>query len=214
MVDLIPGTALPIHTPAMAPQPEGRGGVQIIPERAPVSMIETIEDPDYLDAAERIHAAAALRAVDRAPKFERTVFAESSDQCDVTTGNLVLQLFEVPQGMEAHLALLLVDTPRSTTINPSAPYANAASFSFIGIDSPSTSDNDALAPAARPSMVAFAPTSAAGPILPGQWTFNDSNAPVAFGGSMFYYVIVGGSIAALSLLTVRAKYRVNLYSHV
>ncbi len=215
MVDLIPGTSLPIAGPSAAQQPEGRGDVVLTRERShPPSLVMAPEEvAGYLDAAAKLHAEAAVRAIDRSPHRERTVSSSSSGVTDASTGNLLIQLYVVPAGMEGHLSSLLVDTPRSATITPSAPFSDAGAFMFAAILGPSSTDNDGGALAARPGMVAFAPASAAGPFLPGQWTFTDSDAPVGFGGDAFYLSLVGGSVAALLALTIRARFRVNLYSH-
>jgi hypothetical protein len=213
-VELVPGTALPITPPGAATQLEGRGTVIPNPERAP----QPLEDRTGPGGADEIGEGQfaiveqLLRRYDHSRKTVRTYFTEQSDQTDGTTGNCVLQLFEVPQGGEAHISNVIVDAPQSATITPAAPYGNAASFAFLAISSPINTDSDSAAAALRTGMVAFAPVSAAGPIIPGQWTFNDSNAPVAFGGSMVYFVLVGGSIAAVLNLNIRARCRVNLHS--
>lgn len=220
-VELIPGTALPMYAPETARQPEGRGGIQLTDARQPPSMIENVpedienvpEDGDEISRAHHQLVQAAIRSFDRAAPRAKTYYPQSSDQTDGTTGNLVLQLFEVPAGMEGRITNVIVDAPDSATINPSAPFANAACWAFIAVGPPTSTDNDGLADSLRNGMVAFAPTSAAGPILPGQWTFNDPAAPVAYGGEMFYYCVHGGSIAAILNLKLRVRSRINLYSH-
>ncbi len=208
---LQPNTSLPATGPGAALQPEGRGTVELERRFVPPATSEPVTlTPD--EQAERQVAETIIRAFDNRPARGRTFQSVSTDVTDGTTGNVVLQLFEVPGGMEGRLTQLLVDVPSIATITPAAPYSNAASWAFIAIAPPSTTDNDASALTLRPGMVAFAPTSAAGPILPGQWTFTDDQAPVARGGEMFYFVLVGGSIAAILSATVRARYRVNLYS--
>ncbi len=208
---LQPNTSLPATTPGQAAQPEGRGTVELEQRFVP----PTTAGPPALtqdEQAERQVAEPIIRAFDNRPLRGRTFQSVSTDVTDGTTGNVVLQLFEVPGGMEGRLTQVLVDVPEIATITPAAPYANASSWAFLAIAPPSSTDNDSSALALRRGMVAFAPTSAAGPILPGQWTFTDDQAPVARGGEMFYYVLIGGSIAAILSATVRARYRVNLYS--
>lgn len=214
MVELIPGTSLPIMAPLAAPQPEGRGGVQLTDARQPPSMIdpETSGDPDGLTLAQRTLVETAVRAFDRRPQLEQTFFVPAADQTDATTGNMVLQLFEAPAGTECHLSSLLIDTPSSATITPVAPFANASVWAMICVGPPSSSDNDTVSiTSLREGMVAFAPTSSGGPILPGLWTFNDSNAPIARGGEQFYYVLSGASIAGILNVRIRCRARINLY---
>jgi hypothetical protein len=59
-------------------------------------------------------------------------------------------------------------------------------------------------------MIAFAPTAAAGPILPFQWEFGEHDAPIAFGGDTIFYVLVGGTQASLLNIRIQAGIRVNL----
>lgn len=207
-----PETTQPAPAPNETLQPEGRGTVVLEDRLVPPSLFEKLGTADGITPTEHAIAGAALRAFDRAPLRERTYYVQQADQADATTGNLVLQLFEVPAGMEARLTQVTVDTPQSATINPTAPFASASAWQFIALAPPSSTDNDASAAGLRPGLVAFAPTSAGGPILPGQWTFHDSDAPVGRGGMMFYYVLIGGSVSALQGITIRAACRVNLYS--
>lgn len=210
--NLIPLTALPETTPGQSLQPEGRGEATPNQQFAPATLFQRIVDGDGIDETERAIVGAALRAYDNAPMRARTFFPVTSDQTDGTTGNVVLQLFEVPAGMEGRLTSVTVDTPQSTTITPTAPFSSASAWAFIAKAPPSSTDNDALALALRQGLVTFAPASAAGPILPGEWVFTDDQAPVARGGEMFYYVLIGGSVAALTNISVRATSRINLYA--
>ena len=205
--ELIPGTALPYGGQASG---EGRGSIERYTRSQP--LLERLADRDDIAPHELAIVAAALRAYEHAPKFEKTVFEQHSGQADATTGNLVLELHAVPQGMEGHIAQVTYDTPQVATINPSAPFANAASWSFLAVASRGYGQQNANADALRAAMVAFAPSSAAGPIVPGQWTFNDSNAPVAFGGESVYLVVHGGSQAALAGAAYIASIRLNLFS--
>ncbi len=208
---LQPNTSLPATGPGAALQPEGRGTVELEKRFVPPATSEPVTlTPD--EQAERQVAETIIRAFDNRPLRGRNFQVVSTDVTDGTTGNVVLQLFEVPGSMEGRLTSLTVDVPQIATITPSAPFANAASWAFIAVAPPSSTDNDANALTLRNGMVAFAPTSAAGAILPGQWTFTDDQAPIARGGEMFYYVLVGGSIAAIVAATVQARTRVNLYS--
>lgn len=213
-VELIPGTALPVYAPGAAEQPEGRGGIQLRPERQPPSLLERIDDPEGLTPAERMVVAAALRAFENKPKRVKHIDATVGGQTDATTGNLVIPLYQCPAGCELHITNVTVDPSGSATITPSAPYSNAASYMFLSISGSSTGTGSATATvnALRNGLAAFAPTSAAGPIIPGQWTFNDSNARIAFGGETVYFVFVGGSIAAVLNLALRVSFRFNLLS--
>lgn len=219
MVDLIPGTALPITTPRMAAQPEGRGGVDLQPGRAPVSLLEKIGSRDDVSTAELAYVAAAIRSFDSMEHEHREVYDVASGLTGSTTGNCAIMFFEVPQGAEAWLTNVLVDVPGSATINPAAPYANAASFQFVAKADPSTAPQGTVGPSAaqvaslRLGEVGFAPTSAGGPILPGNWQWGDKSGPVGFGGEAFWYVLNGGSIAAVAGLTLRIRFRLRLVFH-
>lgn len=209
-VELIPGTALPMYAPGDTAQTEGRGDVQIRPGRQPVSLLERIAaNGDGVSGAELAHIDAAIRAYNKAVELEAMYFPRQADQTDPTTGNLVLPIFDVPQGMQGHLSMLTVDAPQSATINPSAPFSSSGVYAFIAVAPPTSSDDDAVS--LRSGLVAFAPTASGGPVLPGQWTFNDSNAPIAWGGQTFYYCLVGNSQAALTNIAIQATGRVNLY---
>jgi hypothetical protein len=138
----------------------------------------------------------------------------AAKQTDATTGNVVIPFFTVPAGFEGHLTSLTVDCPQQSTINPSAPFANSSSWQFVAkLPAGSTGLSAAQADTLRPGLVAFAPTSAAGPIIPGQWTFNKDQAPVGRGGDVFYYVLHGGSIAAILNLALQVIYRIDLYTY-
>lgn len=210
--ELVPGTSLPMTNPG-GEQHEGRDYININRERAPVSLFQKIEDPAFLTAAERAFAQAAIRAFDTRRRLERTMFIPTAGETDATTGNLVLQLFECPAGLEAQLTSLTVDFPNSSSVTPSAPVANAAIFMFVSVLPAQTRPNsEATANSTRRGMVTFAPTSAAGPVIPGQWTFGDGSAPIAFGGQAFHFVLVGGSQSAVTGQAVMTRARVNLYS--
>lgn len=214
MVELIPGTSIPITGPGQALQPEGRGDVTIIPDRMPVSMIdESVEQPLDSHEGQQALLGAALRYFNFASKRQRIERPRVAGNTDPTTGNLILQLFEVPQGMQGHLTFCGIDIPGSATISPSAPYSNAASFAFLAVAPPSSgppSPTAANMTSLRRGFVSFAPSTPAGPIVPGFWTANDSNAPIAYGGEAFYLGIVGGSVAAITSQAIVAVARINL----
>lgn len=218
MVDLIPGTSLPLSDPGSAEQDEHRGTVKITRDRQPPSLLERIEDPAQLSPSERSFVAAALRAYDRSPKLERSVFAKASGQTDATTGNVVIPLFEVPQGYEGHLTYVVADAPGTAALTPTAPAANAAIWNYIAIlpGSGGRSNADAATSGGtRTGLVDFAPNPAlsTGAALPVKYTYNDSNAPIAWGGQTIWFVLIGGSQAGVKTITVQVSYRVNLYQH-
>lgn len=214
MVELIPGTSIPITGPSVALQPEGRGDVTIIPERLPVSMIdESVENPVDSHEGQQALLGAALRYFNFASKRLRVEFPRVNVTTDASTGNAAVMLFEVPQGMQAHLASATIDIPGSSSITPGAPLTNAAAFAILAVAPPSTGINNPTAAqitAFRRGSVGFSPSAAGGPIIPGQWTYNDSNAPVAFGGQAFWYVVNGGGVAAILGQSLTVSARVNL----
>jgi hypothetical protein len=217
-VELIPGTAIPISAPSQAPQPENRGTVLLTPERMPHRLAEGDGKPDEVTVAQLALLDAALRAYDRSPKFDRAYMAQASALADVTTGNLVLPLFDVPQGAEAHLVFVTVDTPLKATVTPTAPAANAATWSYLAVLPTSSGQANAQASLAggfRNGLVDFAPNPASttGAALPFRWVYDDSTAPIAWGGESFWYVQIGGSQASVANATVKVNYRVNLWSH-
>lgn len=214
--ELVPGTALPATGPDQTRQPENRGTMIPTPgsdsSTPGVSLFERLTARDDISVSEAHLVGAALRAFDRAPKAEKIIYGSIGDQTDPTTGNLVVLLEQIPQGSHGRITQVTVDAPMSATITPAAPYANALSFAYVAVLPPTSGVSDATAATSRAGLVAFAPTSAAGPILPGQWTFNEDEAPVAWGGEAVYFVLVGGSVAATLNLFLQVTYRINLYS--
>lgn len=211
MVDLIPGTTLPIHTGPGGEQPEGRGTVTITHDRMPRSLFERIGDRDDVTPAELAYLDAAIRSFDKTPRHLKTIFSSSWAQTSATTGNLVLPLFTCPAGCEGHVTEVTVDAPYSTTITPAAPFSNASSWAFLAVSGASSSPGPGQVDSFRPGLVAFAPVTPAGPIIPGQWTFNDSSSPILRGGDSLYYCLHGGSVAAILGLALDCSYRVNLF---
>lgn len=212
--ELIPGTALPMYAPSSSAQIEGRGDVNIRPGREPVSLFERLSARDDVTPHELAMIEAAMRAIDNEPRLEQSVRQKQADQTDPTTGNCVIPLFDVPQGMFAYMTMCTVDVPGSATITPVAPFGAAGVFAYIAVAPPTSSDDDTIVIAQggmRNGLQAFAPTSSGGPVLPGQWTFNETNAPLAFGGESFYYVLVGASNASLTNIGLQTTARINLY---
>lgn len=213
-VELVPGTTLPIHVGPGGEQVEGRGNVELRPERLAPGLVDKLQNVDGLEPHERMMLELALRNFDRREPYRRTIYAQVAGETDATTGNLVVPLFTVPAGFEGHIANVTADVPDSATINGSAPLANAAIFTFLSIAAAGSFTNaNADLARLRRGVVAFGPTSAGGPSLPFTWTFNDSGAPVAFGGEVVYYVLRGGNIAAALSQSVQVSYRINLKSH-
>jgi hypothetical protein len=138
----------------------------------------------------------------RNPYTFRRIFQQTSGQTDPTTGNLVIRLFLCPLGHELEVGSVVVDLPGSATITPSAPFANAASFAFLAVAAGGATA--ASVAQMRAGLVAFAPIVAAGPILPGHWTFDQGTEPIVHGGQELFYVLSGGSIAALLNQQVQA----------
>lgn len=178
---------------------------------------------DDLAPHEHAYLTAILLERELTKKQERPYYSEEFDEgplaasgtCDATTGNLALPIFKMPRGWEGHLTNLTVDAPASSSITPTAPYANASSYAYIAVipdgrESLAVAANSAAA-VLRSYLRAFAPTSAAGPILPGQWTFNEATAPLIHENESVVYIIVGGSVSALQSLNVQVTARVNRY---
>lgn len=211
--ELIPGTALPLHVGPGGRQPEGRGVTEINPDRQPPGMIDPNAPGPSLSHAELAFVRAAIGAYDRRPRKLKTIYDSSAAQTDGTTGNLVLPLYTSPQGCEAHVTNVYVDAPLSATVNPSAPAANAAIWAFLAIvqGSGTTGTTNANADTLRRAAVASVPNSAAGPTIPCSFTFTDAPAPTMFGGDSLYFVLHGGSQAAVTSLMVQATYKIELF---
>jgi hypothetical protein len=207
--ELIPGTALPVQAPGSSPQVEGRGTVGM---GAPKSLLQKISEHDQITPSELAYADHALRAFANQPKKQRFYWVTAQASTDATTGNVVIPVFQVPAGFQAGIANVVADAPDQTAITPSAPFANAASWSFVAKQRETSITNPAQAVGSglRRGLVAFAPVTAAGPILPGQWTFGSHNSPLAFGGETIYYVLVGGSQASLTNIVIQVQMRLNL----
>lgn len=212
--ELLQGTALPTHPPGEADQTEGRGGLDFNPERAAPSLLERVQNQDNLSPQELRLLLAALLAYDRRPSLDHVVYARAQGESDADTGNCIIGLYPVPAGMRADVTNVTVDAPGSS-LTPSAPGANAASYLFLAAaGATDTNDNTAArVTQLRAGAVAFAPTAAAGPIIPGQWTFSEKTAPIVWGGQMLYFVLVGGTQAAFQSLRLQVTYRLKLTEH-
>ena len=206
----IEGTAIPFNAPGTSPQSEGRGTVGIGPPR---SLLDKLAERDDVAPSELVYLDAALRAFANQPKKRRVYWQTAAAQTDPTSGNCIIPLYQVPAGMVAGIANVIVDTPSTAGINPAAPFANAASWAFLARASETSTlaaSNVTTTGGLRNGMIAFAPTAAAGPILPFQWEFGEHDAPIAFGGDTIYYVLVGGTQASLLNIRIQAGIRVNL----
>jgi hypothetical protein len=213
---LIPGTALVVEEPQGAAQPEQRGTFDNLTQGhvgPPLfaGLHDTLAELPA-DERERARAELALRALIGRGLHESSQFFTVGGQTDATTGNFVIPLYDCPQYWESHVTNVLVDTPNSATITPAAPFANAASWAFLASIVGGGPRAAATAAQLRAGMIAFAPNAAGGPIVPGQWTFNDSNAPVLQGGDTLYFVLVGGSIAAILAQQIQVTVRLDRYS--
>lgn len=210
---LVEGVALPVHEPGAAPASEHRGEVALAGEHLAPSLLEKLQDDrDGLTAHERQILAAALRAYDTRKRLAFVKFDQVGGETDGTTGNVVIPFYTAPAGAEAHLTNVFVDAPKSAAITAAAPLANAAIFSTLAIAGSGGLDaNAADADNLRAGGVASLPVAAAGAVVPGQWTWNDSNAPVVWGGETAYYLLHGGSIAAAKSLQLQISFRVNVY---
>jgi hypothetical protein len=220
-VDLIPGTALPLHTGPGGYQTEGRGDVTITPQRHPPALVEGNPVPDEISENQRRLVDAAIRAFDRSPNFERVIADQTVAQSDATTGNLAMELWVCPQGWEADVGFVLADCPNLATVTPTAPFANAASWSYLAILPASTGRGvtaaaDITAGTLRNGLIDFAPKppAAGGPMLPFMFgPYGNDSGPRLQGGDSLWYVQVGGSQANLVAKTIRAAYRINCWSH-
>jgi hypothetical protein len=216
MVDLLPGTALPLSAGGGGHQTEGRGGIELTPQRAPVSLLERLGARDDISSAELAFVGAAIRGFDHRPRRLKTIFDGATGQTDASTGNLVVPLYQCPAGCEAHVALVVADPTNTAGTTPNAGFANTASWAFLAAAQESTGLANANVLSLRPGLFAFAPSPAviaanAAVVLPFEWTFNDSNAPVLQSGDTLWYGLVGGSQATILNITVRLTYRINLY---
>lgn len=209
---LLEGTALPEHEPGAGAGNEHRGEVALAAAHLAPSVLEKVEAQDGLTEHERAVVRAALQSYDGRRRRPFTKYDQAGGQTDATTGNVVIPLYTAPAGSECHITNVFVDAPKSATISGAAPLANAAIFATLAIGSAGGLDARAAdADALRPGGVASLPTSAAGPVVPGQWTWNDSNAPVAWGGETVYYLLHGGSQAAALNLQLQVSFRINVY---
>lgn len=218
--------------PGLRERPTDRTEIPREPDRPavlhPLAILNKLNKGETLEPHELALLTATFLEQQSQRRQERPYYTEFaveesavSGVTDGTTGNLVLPLYELREGWEGRIVSATIDVPGSSSITPAAPFANAASWIFLayipkgqkGDAQPAGASNaNATAPATRlrQGMVAFAPVSAAGPILPGQWTFNEDQIPVMRNEAILVFVLVGGSIAALQAITIQVAYRVNL----
>lgn len=186
------------------------------------SILDKLGRGETLGQHELAYLTAVLLEREVTRKQERPYYSEefheyiqASGTTDATTGNLMIDIFEVPKGWEAHVTDVVVDVPGSASITPSAPFANAASYAYLtlipkGMKGTATAANAASAQI-RDGMIAFAPSSAGGPILPGQWTFNEANAMTVSDQFIVYLALVGGSVAAILSQSVQVTARIDRF---
>lgn len=218
-VELIPGTALPIVAPGGTVQTEGRGEIELHPDRGPVSLLEKVAD--RFSPAELAYTQAALRAFDQQAKLERVVFDQATNTTENSAnGNIAIQCYECPAGMEGRISFVTADTPGQSTITPTAPLANAATWCFIAILPASQgrglpSNADLTNGALRMGLVDFwpDPPSSTGACLPAKFgTYGDDGGPVLYGGDSLWFCLIGGNQANIKGQTVKVNFRVNLWS--
>lgn len=219
VVELIPGTSLPIRAPGEQPQVEGRGGVQLRDARRPPSMIAEGPVADGLDTIERHLIVAALRRYQSEQLFERVIMDQVTANADGTTGNCAVECYEVPQGYQGRVTLVTADTYLKATVTPTAPAANAATWCYIAV-LPASSGRGGSPPATdltagvlRNGLVDFRPNPAnsAGAALPASFGYGDDGAPVVWGGETLWFVLVGGSQASVQGAAIKVAFRINLY---
>lgn len=134
-----------------------------------------------------------ILVLDRLPKKEFPEYFPVPFSTDAS-GDALVKLYDAPAGSRASLHNLIVFPQSDATINPAAPYANAAAFMFLAVGAGESASD------LYPGMVAFAPTSSGGPILPGNFFWGTHDAPVVWPGQSLYLAIVGtGTIASLAM---------------
>lgn len=124
-----------------------------------------------------------------------------------SSGNAVVKLYDVAIGFQFAVHDVLVYLTSAATYNPSNPYAAAGTYAFLAASGSIATgqggvSNAALTTLLYPGMIAFAPTSSAGPFLPGQWTFGTHDAPRLRGGSALFLCIVGAAAIASQPLSI------------
>lgn len=121
------------------------------------------------------------------------------------SGNCVAALYEVRGGLVGALTRATVALNDTTTYNPSNFFGAAGAYMFLARATAGAAG--AGAAALWRGMVCFGPetSTAASPFLPGQWTFEDSQAPVFKNGETIYLVVVGTAAIANQTLNVTLK---------
>lgn len=143
----------------------------------------------------------------REPRIEKHKELDLSANTD-GSGNLILMLYTCPAGGEVRLTRCDVALQSTTTYNPSAPYAAAGSYMFLARNSPAqyTTYTAAEILALWQGQVAFAPTSSAGPILPGSWQYAEKSGPLFRDGQAIFLVINGAAAIASQALTINLRF--------
>lgn len=203
----MPGIQIPDFVPPGltrgAPAPSSEPNADVLAPTQPPSPAP-YDGPDFISRLESAGVSKddAIRALvrrinqDRAPKREFEVYNPNIGGLSDASGNLVVRLYDVAQGFRLALNNVLVYPSSPTTINPSAPYGAAGAFAFLAIGSAGGGTFAAQIATLYPGMIAFAPTSAAGPFLPGQWTYGNHDAPKITGGQSLFLCINGAAAIA------------------
>lgn len=182
-------------------------GTDVGPSIEPGESVPTLEAIfKKLSPQHAAHLTRLLVEQKREPKIKRNKEIVVTANTDAS-GNLILRLYTCPAGGEVEVTRCDVSLLNTATYNPSAPYAAAGSYMFLSRDSPGdyTVYSAAEIAALWGAQTAFAPTSSAGPILPGSWTFSDKQAPLYRDGQAVFLVIAGAG--AIATQTVRVNLR-------
>lgn len=143
--------------------------------------------------------AALIRRInlDRAPKRDMPYYNPNMGAQTDANGNLVQKLYDVAVGFKFRVHNVTVALTSLGTYDPSTPYGGAGIFMFMAIGS-SGGGNDFESQITNlwPGMIAFAPVTTNGPVLPGQWTFGTHDAPLLHGGESLWLCLDGSAAIA------------------
>lgn len=119
----------------------------------------------------------------REQKHERLISPTVQGQTDASTGNLVLPLYQVPDGFTFKAERVVVEDATST---PAAPYSSGTAWiALYRANGPSV-------PFRPGSLLDFGPTTAGGGILPCVFTDGGNSAPLVYGGEWLLVNLVAG----------------------
>lgn len=210
----MPGGQIPVHEvpafipPDMQPDPS-------VPNNALPAAPTQPESPAAYDGPltvswleqrlgkEQAHGIIArLLRLGSTPKRELPRFFDVPGQLDAT-GSAVIKLWDCPQGWYSRLHNILVALGPTGTgagaVNPSAPIGASGVYMYLATgDQGDVNLNWG-------GVLAFAPTSAAGPIIPGNWTWGTKDGPILWGGQSLFLVVVGNSNASLTTRSLQVN---------